>query len=39
MGVRLMNLPDGVEIVAVARNAEQDAPDADDAADPGRDST
>ncbi len=25
MGVRLMNLPDGVEIVAVARNAEQDA--------------
>jgi DNA gyrase subunit A len=27
MGVRLMNLPDGVEIVAIARNAEQDAPE------------
>jgi DNA gyrase subunit A len=36
MGVRLMNLPDGVEIVAIARNAEQDA-DEDGAA--GRDST
>ncbi len=31
MGVRLMNLPDGVEIVAVARNAEQDAPEVLDA--------
>jgi DNA gyrase subunit A len=38
MGVRLMNLPDGVEIVAVARNAEQDAPDADGDGDPGKDS-
>src|ERR1700712_3425908 len=28
MGVRLMNLPDGVEIVAIARNAEQDAAEA-----------
>jgi hypothetical protein len=39
MGVRLMNLPDGVEIVAVARNAEQDAPDVEDGTAPGRDST
>ena len=39
MGVRLMNLPDGVEIVAVARNAEADAPDTDGDGAPGRDST
>src|SRR4051812_7041017 len=36
MGVRLMNLPDGVEVVAVARNAEQDAEaGVPDPADPG----
>jgi DNA gyrase subunit A len=42
MGVRLMNLPDGVEVVAIARNAEQDAAEADDTAGNGtaeRDST
>jgi DNA gyrase subunit A len=38
MGVRLMNLPDGVEVVAIARNAEQDAPEADLEVESGRDS-
>jgi DNA gyrase subunit A len=40
MGVRLMNLPDGVEIVAVARNAEQDAAvdSASTGTGPGKDS-
>jgi DNA gyrase subunit A len=37
-GVRLMNLPNGVEIVAIARNAEQDAPDANGDGQPGKDS-
>jgi DNA gyrase subunit A len=32
MGVRLMNLPSGIEIVAIARNAESSE---DDAADEG----
>ncbi len=39
MGVRLMNLPDGVEIVGVARNAEQDGSEAGDEAAPPDEST
>ncbi len=39
MGVRLMNLPDGVEIVGIARNAEQDGSEAGDEAAPPDEST
>ena len=38
MGVRLIDLPDGVEVVAVARNAEEEPPVDGDAGEPGRDS-
>jgi len=39
MGVRLMNLPDGVEIVGIARNAEQDGSEAGGEAAPPDEST
>ena len=37
MGVRLMNLADGVQVVAVARNAEEEPPVDGDAGEPGGD--
>jgi DNA gyrase subunit A len=38
MGVRLINLAEGVLVVAVARNAEEEPPVDGDAAEPGKDS-
>ncbi len=37
MGVRLMNLADGVQVVAVARNADEEPPVDGDAGEPGKD--
>ncbi len=37
MGVRLINLAEGVQVVAVARNAEEEPPADEDAGDPGKD--
>ncbi len=37
MGVRLINLADGVQVVAIARNAEEEPPAGGDAGEPGRD--